>query len=81
MSPSDLRLAFMRHATSKIRTADDLLNVLSMGFRGEALPSIAAVSRIEVITRRNEDPMGGTRVVYEGGALLFQRRTILHRLG
>ena len=68
MSPSDLRLAFMRHATSKIRTADDLLTVLSMGFRGEALPSIAAVSRIEVITRRNEDPMGA-RVVYEGGAL------------
>ena len=71
MSPSDLRLAFMRHATSKIRTADDLLTVLSMGFRGEALPSIAAVSRIEVITRRNEDPMG-TRVVYEGGALISE---------
>jgi DNA mismatch repair protein MutL len=71
MSPSDLRLAFMRHATSKIRTADDLLTVLSMGFRGEALPSIAAVSRIEVMTRRNEDPMG-TRVVYEGGALISE---------
>jgi DNA mismatch repair protein MutL len=69
MSPSDLPLAFMRHATSKIKTADDLLTVLSMGFRGEALPSIVAVSRIEVITRRNEDRIG-TRVVYEGGAVV-----------
>mgnify|MGYP000910281144 FL=1 len=66
MSRHDVRLAFMRHATSKIRTADDLPNVLSMGFRGEALPSIAAVSRVEVITRRKQDPVG-TRIVFEGG--------------
>jgi len=71
MSPSDLRLAFMRHATSKIRTADDILTVLSMGFRGEALPSIAAVSRIEVITRSKQDRVG-TRAIYEGGVLISE---------
>jgi DNA mismatch repair protein MutL len=71
MSPGDLRLAFMRHATSKIRTADDLLTVLSMGFRGEALPSIAAVSRTEVTTCRKQDPIG-TKIVFDGGSLISE---------
>ena len=69
MGLDDLKLAFMRHATSKIKTAEDLMNILSMGFRGEALPSIAAVSRIEIITRRKNDGKG-IRAVYEGGTLV-----------
>lgn len=52
MSETDARLAFERHATSKIRKADDLFALHTMGFRGEALPSIAAVSQVELRTRR-----------------------------
>ena len=69
MSMTDARLAFERHATSKIRQADDLFSLHTMGFRGEALPSIAAVSQVELRTRRPEDEVGtcitlsGSRVV------------------
>ena len=69
MSMTDARLAFERHATSKIRQADDLFSLHTMGFRGEALPSIAAVSQVELRTRRQEDEVGtcltlsGSRVV------------------
>ena len=58
MSSTDARLAFERHATSKIRQADDLFALRTMGFRGEALPSIAAVAQVEVRTRRAEDELG-----------------------
>ena len=58
MSVTDARLSFERHATSKIRTAGDLFDLHTMGFRGEALASIAAVAQVELRTRRNEDEVG-----------------------
>ena len=58
MSMTDARLAFERHATSKIRQADDLFSLHTMGFRGEALPSIAAVAQVELRTRRQDDEVG-----------------------
>ena len=58
MSETDARLAFERHATSKIRQADDLFSLHTMGFRGEALPSIAAVSQVELITRTENNDVG-----------------------
>ena len=58
MSETDARLAFERHATSKIRKADDLFDLHTMGFRGEALPSIVAVSQVELRTRRESDEVG-----------------------
>lgn len=61
MSPTDARMAFERHATSKIRNAEDLFTLHSMGFRGEALPSICAISEVEVKTRTADSTMG-TRV-------------------
>ncbi|MDY9919928.1 DNA mismatch repair protein MutL [Porphyromonadaceae bacterium NLAE-zl-C104] len=63
MSATDLRMAFERHATSKIRSADDLFSLTTMGFRGEALPSIAAISHIEVKSRREEDELGSLLVI------------------
>lgn len=63
MSATDLRLAFERHATSKIRSADDLFSLTTMGFRGEALPSIAAISHVEVKSRREEDELGSLLVI------------------
>ncbi len=58
MSETDARLAFERHATSKIDKADDLFSLRTMGFRGEALPSIVAVAQVEIKTRRPEDEIG-----------------------
>ena len=58
MSDTDARMAFERHATSKIRKADDLFSLHTMGFRGEALPSIAAVAQVELRARRQEDEVG-----------------------
>lgn len=60
-----IRTAFLRHATSKIDNADDLTKIASLGFRGEALSSIAAVSKVEVITKRREN-LTGTRILLEG---------------
>jgi len=62
----DIPFAFLRHATSKIRTAEDLLSVISLGFRGEALSSIAAVSQVELITK-TANSFSGTRYLIEGG--------------
>jgi DNA mismatch repair protein MutL len=67
MDADDLRLAFARHATSKIRYSKDLFAIRTLGFRGEALPSIAAVSRLECISSNNEEGVGH-RMVLEGGA-------------
>ena len=65
--PADqVKTAFLPHATSKIRTAEDLLSVSSLGFRGEALASIAAVAKVELITKTRES-LGGTRYQIEGG--------------
>ena len=65
----DLEIAFERHATSKIRNADDLATVKSIGFRGEALASIAAIARVELVTK-TEDSEIGHKIVVEGGKVL-----------
>lgn len=69
IQPSDIRLAFARHATSKIRTAEDLYGVQSLGFRGEALASIAAVSKVTCQTRARGQEMG-VMVRNEGGEIV-----------
>ncbi|MBI3039924.1 DNA mismatch repair endonuclease MutL, partial [bacterium] len=68
MSPQDAVLAFTRHATSKITTDEDLASLLTLGFRGEALASIAAVSRVTLTTRKEEAELG-TRVQVDGGTV------------
>ncbi len=67
--PDDMEIAFERHATSKIRSAKDLEEVKSMGFRGEALASIAAIARVE-LTSRTEDSEIGYSIVVEGGKVI-----------
>lgn len=71
MSETDARLCFERHATSKITKADDLFAIRTMGFRGEALASIAAVAQVELMTRRSEDELG-TKVIIEGSVVKEQ---------
>jgi DNA mismatch repair protein MutL len=71
MSETDARMSFERHATSKIRVADDLFNIRTMGFRGEALASIASIAQVELKTRRNPDELG-TKIVIEGFELKLQ---------
>src|SRR6266436_4391924 len=69
MTHDDALLAFERHATSKLRSADDLLSISTLGFRGEALPTIAAVSRL-LLETRDETEAEGTRVEFAGGKLI-----------
>ena len=65
MEKDQVSMAFLRHSTSKIKSVEDLLNVSSLGFRGEALSSIAAVSQVEVITKTSSE-LTGIRYVIEG---------------
>ncbi|EGD34984.1 DNA mismatch repair endonuclease MutL, partial [Capnocytophaga sp. oral taxon 338] len=71
MSPTDARLAFERHATSKIRTADDLFSLHTKGFRGEALASIAAIAQVELITSEEGQEIG-TAITIEGNKIIDQ---------
>ncbi len=72
MSVTDARMCFERHATSKIRKAEDLFAIRTMGFRGEAMASIAAISHVELKTRRHEDELG-TCIVIEGSEVMSQQ--------
>lgn len=74
MGPDDAMLAFERHATSKIRTVEDIIHIGSLGFRGEALPSIASVSSLNMITRSKEDEMA-TLVEIHSGKLMNVSKT------
>lgn len=71
MSTTDARLSFERHATSKIKTADDLFNLHTKGFRGEALASIAAIAHVELKTKTSESEIG-TRLTIEGSKVVSQ---------
>ncbi|MDP4266472.1 MAG: DNA mismatch repair endonuclease MutL [Bacteroidota bacterium] len=73
MSDTDARMAFERHATSKIKSADDLFSIKTMGFRGEALASIASIAYVELKTRRKEDELG-TGIVIENSEIKENER-------
>lgn len=75
MSPTDARLAFERHATSKIRTASDLFTLRTMGFRGEALPSICAISQVDMRSA-TDDSLPGTRLLIDGSHTVSQEPCI-----
>ncbi len=72
MSETDARMSFERHATSKIQKADDLFAIRTMGFRGEALASIAAIAQVEMKSRRTEDELG-TQLIIEGSVVKSQQ--------
>ena len=75
MSPIDARMAFDRHATSKISTAEDIYDLRTFGFRGEALASIAAVAQVELRTRQQGDELG-TETQINGGAFVSQKPAV-----
>jgi DNA mismatch repair protein MutL len=74
MSPTDARMSLERHATSKIRTTDDLFRIRTLGFRGEALASIAAVAQVEIRTKQREHDTG-TLLLVEGSQITSQQPT------
>lgn len=76
MEPADARLAFDKHATSKITSLDDIYRLSTFGFRGEALASIAAVSQVELTTRTADDELG-VRIVVEGGRFVSQEAVVV----
>ncbi|PKK94633.1 MAG: DNA mismatch repair protein MutL, partial [Tenericutes bacterium HGW-Tenericutes-5] len=76
MDEEDAVLAFERHATSKIKSVNDLFRIQSLGFRGEALPSIAAISRVELSTSNGRD---GIKIVYEDGKMLEKTQTSMNQ--
>ena len=78
MNRDDALLAFERHATSKLRTANDLLSIATLGFRGEALPSIASVARVKLETATGEE-VAGTVVEIAGGKILRVEESALPR--
>lgn len=78
MSPTDARLAFERHATSKIRVADDLFHLHTKGFRGEALASIAAVAQVELTTAQEGEEIG-TELVIEGNKIINQQPSVVNK--
>lgn len=71
MSPTDARMSFERHATSKIKVANDLFHIKTMGFRGEALASIASIAQVEMITRPVSEEVG-TKIIIEGSKIVKQ---------
>ena len=71
MNVTDARLCFERHATSKIRHAEDLFSIHTKGFRGEALASIAAIAHVEMKTRQADDELG-THIIIEGSKFIAQ---------
>ena len=71
IAPDDVEIAFERHATSKIRSAKDLARVATMGFRGEALASIAAIAKVELVTKTKDSEIG-TRIIVEGGDIILK---------
>ncbi|MBT6699585.1 MAG: DNA mismatch repair protein MutL, partial [Flavobacteriales bacterium] len=75
MSETDSKMSFERHATSKIRNADDLFNIKTMGFRGEAMASMAAIAHIEVSTKLTENELG-TRIIIEGSEIKKQESVV-----
>lgn len=76
MSVTDSRLCFERHATSKIRQAEDLFSLHTKGFRGEALASIAAIAHVEMKTKQDQEELG-THIVIEGGKFMSQEPVVL----
>ncbi len=72
IAKDDIKVAFLRHATSKIKDADDLFRIKSLGFRGEALSSIAVISKVELLTKTKDDIVGNRYVIEGGDEILLE---------